>query len=234
MNKPTYLKSRKEKSLYARTKIITSELYTPSKQIPTRYVPSIPSLRVPSMLKETLLIKTPPPSDFGYPPPFKEVYRKTPPPPPPIKIPPDYPLVPKRKKGKRVFLFPTTERKLSRRERGYDIFKILKGKPQVVARGLYRESALDVGAREVMRNLRATFFLRKSDLTPREVTTGKEFSRYRDLFREPVRKSKYRKYGEAYIQKQSKVGMLGGRLAFPGEVKEIQVSRRRKMERLLR
>ena len=48
------------------------------------------------------------------------------------------------------------------------------------------------------------------------------------LFRSPVAKSRYKGFGEAYVQKQSRTGMFGGRLAFRGERAEIQEARMRK------
>ena len=115
---------------------------------------------------------------------------------------------------------------------GFDVFKILKGKPKLVMRGVTREAGLDIGTKEVLKNLRATFFLKKSDLTPRDIATGGEFRRYKRLFREPTKKSRLRKYSDdVFVQKASRTGMYGGRLSFRGEKKEIQSARLNKLMR---
>lgn len=130
---------------------------------------------------------------------------------------------------------PRFEKKKKRKSLGssFDVFIIEKRRPKTIARGLSEPVALDIGARAVTKSLRATFGIRKSDLPVQDIGSEREFSRYRNLFREPTRKSPYRKYGRVFVQKQSKTGMFGGRLAFPQELKEIQSARRNKMERYL-
>jgi len=124
------------------------------------------------------------------------------------------------------FNFNLKEGKTKKRSfKGFDVFVIKNRRPTVVARGVSRGSALDIGAKEILGDLKATFGLRESKLFGREAKTGGEFARFRNLFREPTRKSAYRKLGEVYIQRQSKVGMLGGRLSFRGEKRAIQRSR---------
>lgn len=133
------------------------------------------------------------------------------------------------------FKLPTDEptKKQKRKSAlGFDVYKILKGKPVRIARGLSETSAKDIGAREILKNLRATFFLKKSDMPMRDIPTGGEFMRFEKLFRRPVQKSRLRKFSDdVYVQKASRTGMFGGRLAFKGEKKEIQSARLNKLIR---
>ena len=116
---------------------------------------------------------------------------------------------------------------------GFDLFLMRKGKPQVVARGLTKEAALDIGTRKTLGSLRATYGIRRSRLPAKEIPTGKEFFRFKSLFRRPSRKSKYKRFGEVYIQKATRVPFLGtGRLTTRGEKSEIQLAR--KMRGMLR
>lgn len=119
-------------------------------------------------------------------------------------------------------------------EPSFEVLKIYKGKPEIITKGVSKQAAYDIGTKETLRTLRATFIVRKSDVPLRDVKTGGEFKRFRDLFREPATKSPYRKYGEVYVQKERKVGSIGtGRLTFRGEKKEIQRARRKKMNEMI-
>ena len=108
------------------------------------------------------------------------------------------------------------------RELGYDVLKISKKKPQLVAVGVSRRAGLDIGTKEILKDLRATFFLRKSSALARDVSTMGEFDFYKTKFRKPTRGSRLNKYGEVYVQKQTG---KGGRLSTRGELREIQIAR---------
>ena len=120
-------------------------------------------------------------------------------------------------------------------EKAFEVFVIEKKKPKVIGRGLSEMAALDIGTRAVAKSLRATFGIRES-LMPveKKISTFGEFKRYKNLFREPALKSPYKKLGRVYVQKKTRVGRLGGRLAFLGEIEAIQKSRKLKMEKYLR
>ena len=122
----------------------------------------------------------------------------------------------------------STERAISK-ELGYDVFKIKKGKPVVVAKGLYKSAALDIGTEITLKDLTATFGIRPSDISPRDIATRQEFRRFGSLFREPTLKSKYRKYGQVYVQRQRRTDIGTGRLTFLGEKKAIQSARMKKI-----
>lgn len=116
----------------------------------------------------------------------------------------------------------------------FDILEISKGKPYVRARGLTKQSALDLGTRDILSGLKATFILKPSKLAARDLGLGNEFGKYKGLFREPKGKSRYKGLGEAYIQRQAKVGIYGGRLAFPGEKRQIRKARMNKLMNLVK
>ena len=128
-------------------------------------------------------------------------------------------------------IFPSTKKKRAEpdkqdrammRELGYDVLKISKKKPQLVAVGVSRRAGLDIGTKEILKDLRATFFLRKSSALARDVSTMGEFDFYKTKFRKPTRGSRLNKYGEVYVQKQTG---KGGRLSTRGELREIQIAR---------
>lgn len=94
--------------------------------------------------------------------------------------------------------------------------------------GLSKKSAQDILARELMRDLTATGFLRRSNEPIRNIKTYGEFGRIKDLLREPTAKSRYRKLApRVYVQKQT--GKLGGRLTFKGEREALRKSRFKKV-----
>jgi len=117
-------------------------------------------------------------------------------------------------------------------EQGFDVYAIVKKKPKLVQRNLIKEDALDIGTRRVLKDLRATFFLKPSNKLGRDIETRKEFKTYRRLLRKPVKKSRLNKFGSnVFIQKKRKVGRLGGRLAFRGERQEIKRAAKKKARR---
>ena len=121
--------------------------------------------------------------------------------------------------------------------KGFDVFIIEKGKPRVIARGLTRGAALDIGAGRALKSLRATFgILPSREPSVRELRTGGEFLKYQELFREPTLKSPYRKLGQGvYVQRQKKVGRVGrGRLTFPEEISEIKEAKMKKLLNFIR
>ena len=117
----------------------------------------------------------------------------------------------------------------------FEIFKIVKRKPVRVSGGYSKGTALDLAIREASKDLTATVGIRKSDIPLRDIQTYGEFQRYKQLFREPAKKSPYRKYGDiVLVQKQKKVGTAGGRLTFFGEKSAIQRARMNKIMNIIK
>jgi hypothetical protein len=117
---------------------------------------------------------------------------------------------------------------IKRDEGSYGVWLIKAGKPLRIKEGLSKESALNLGASEVLKNLRATFFIKKSKEPIRTEFTSKVFRKYRGLFRQPMATSPYKHLGEeVWVQKKRRVGGLSGRLAFGGERREIQQFRKK-------
>lgn len=134
-------------------------------------------------------------------------------------------------KEKMPFMLKEQEKKKKKRfEKSYRLFKISKGKPIFIGGGLSREAALDIGTKETLKTLGATFFLEKGSEPMRDVFTGGEFQRYKSKFRTPTLKSKYKKYGDVFVQRQAG---KGGRLFTRGEKLDIQMAKRKKMEQYL-
>lgn len=125
-------------------------------------------------------------------------------------------------------LGPSKAKKISDLE-SFEVFTIRKRKPVVIAKGLTKRAALDIGASAVMKDLTATFGIRRGRAPVRKVLPTGTFRRFEKLFRKPRGKSPYKALGEVYVQKQSRVGMLGGRLAFKPERVAIQKARLNKL-----
>ena len=109
--------------------------------------------------------------------------------------------------------------------KGYDVWIIKRGKPKIVRKGLLFEDARDVGTKRILKDLRATFFLKKSKEKAKDIPTQGEFEKYKHLLRKPLAGSKYHKLSdinEVWIQRKEKVGKFGGRLSFGGEKQEIK------------
>lgn len=131
---------------------------------------------------------------------------------------------PKKKKLKELI----KEAKKTNRQ-GYDTYQIKKGSAVKVTSNLVREDALNVGAKEVLKTLAATFFIKKSTKknSARDIKDNNEFNRHKNLFRAPKASSKYKGLGEeVWIQKKHSVAGSGGRLSFFGEKREIKQSPR--------
>ena len=135
------------------------------------------------------------------------------PPSPPVPTPP---VTPPRKKP-----FGFFTQKL-RELQGYDVGIIKGGKPKIIDRGLELNDARDIGAKRILEKLRATFFIRKSQLPAKDIPDTNVFAKNRNQFRPPVRGSKYNQLGEeVWIQKKHKTGGVGSRLGRKSEVQEI-------------
>lgn len=137
--------------------------------------------------------------------------------------------------------FDWTSKSISSLTKGFDVFVIEKKKPRVIARGLSKSQALDIGAKATLggligkaKALTATFGIRESKEPLMDIETGREFAKYRNLFREPLAKSRYKKYGTVFVQRKEKVSGFGGRLAFKEERAEIQSARLNKAANYIR
>ena len=119
--------------------------------------------------------------------------------------------------------------KLQQKARSYDVGVVKRGKPKIIKRHLHLNDARDYGAEYVLRNLRATFFLKSSLKKPKDLPDTNVFLRNRRLFRQPFPNSRYRNLGEeVYIQKRRKTNGSGGRLTFKSEILELQRARKKK------
>ena len=142
------------------------------------------------------------------------------------------------KKKKPILDFGILEprpRSKKRSRQSYDLFTIKNRRPILVRGGLTRQSALDFGARDVLSDLKATFFIKPGKGEGIDLGTTGEFNRATSegLFRRPTRNSRLNKFSDdVFVQKQS--GRSGGRLRSYGERTEIQSKKRAKMEKYLR
>lgn len=108
----------------------------------------------------------------------------------------------------------------------FDVGIVKKGKPETIRRGLNRNDALDVGARRVLSDLSATFFLQPSNQPATDIPDTNIFRNNRQRFRPPKPNSKLLNLGsEVWVQKKSG---FGGRLSSPSERSAIQFLGREK------
>jgi len=140
---------------------------------------------------------------------------------------PGEPIKPKvTKVPKRIKLFGEAEREIKEKkvfENSFDVGVIKSGEEKIIAKGLNRKDAMDVGAKRVLETLRATFFLKKSLQKAEDIPDTNVFNRNRRFFRPPKQNSKLNKqeYEEVHVQKKRKVGGVGSRLGMKGEIFEI-------------
>lgn len=154
---------------------------------------------------------SPPPSSPAPSPPVNPPYNQ-----PPVGSPP-LPPPPKRSRG--LSLFRNLKEKT---EQGYDVGIVEGGKPKIIKKGLYKNDARDVGAKEVLKTVAATLFLRKSKQKPKDIPDTNVFQRFQNQFRPPTAKSKLKDLGEeVWIQKKRKVQGQGSRLGQASEVRDI-------------
>lgn len=112
--------------------------------------------------------------------------------------------------------------------RSYQVTVYRKYRPVKSIPGLSKEAALDIGTANVLKDLSATFGISKSSAIMRDIQTGGEFKAFSYKFRRPTAKSRYRGYGDIFIQRSTG---KGGRLSTAGELAEIRQSRYNKILR---
>ena len=104
-----------------------------------------------------------------------------------------------------------------------------KKKQVIIGENLIKEDALNVGTARTLKDLTATFFIKKSSEKNKgfDIPDNNEFRKFKDLFRKPAANSKYRGLGEeVWIQRKTSVRGSGGRLNFFGEKQQIKQSQK--------